>query len=233
MTDALVTAARRLTAAGNDQGVVLRPIGGVGVLLHCPVALEIGPHREFGDLDLAARGDSRKITKVFEDEGYEADRRFNAMQGDRRMIFHGGIGKVDVFIGAFEMCHRIELSDRLPIEAETATASDLLLTKLQVVELNEKDAIDIELLLSEHALVAGSGDHIDVDYLGSVAGDDWGLWRTSTGTLRQVMELRPAVAPRALELIDVLDAAPKTRRFRMRARVGERKRWYELPDEIK
>jgi hypothetical protein len=233
VSDALVTAGRRLTTAGNDQGIALRPIGGVGVLLHCPAALEIGPHREFGDLDMAARGDSRKISKVFEDEGYEGDRRFNAMQGDRRMIFHGEVGKVDVFIGAFEMCHRIELSDRLAIESETATASDLLLTKLQVVELNEKDAIDIELLLQEHALGNGAGDHIDVDYLGSVTGDDWGLWRTATGTLRHVTELRPPAAPRALELIEALDAAPKTRRFRMRARVGERKRWYELPDEIK
>jgi hypothetical protein len=219
VSDALVTAGRRLTAAGNEAGIVLRPIGGVGVLLHCPAALARGPHRDFGDLDIAADAKSRDITKVFEDQGYAGDRRFNAMQGDRRMIFHGDIGKVDVFIGAFEMCHRIELSERLRIEPETVTASDLLLTKLQVVELNE--------------LGHGAGDHIDVDYLGAVAGDDWGLWRTCTGTLRHVSELRPAVAPRAIELVEALDAAPKTKRFRMRARIGERKRWYELPDEIK
>lgn len=233
MTPAMVQAGRRLTAAAAAEGVVLRPIGGVGVLLHCPLALARGPHREFGDLDVAAPSQgSRRVGEVFEAEGYEPDRRFNAMQGDRRMIFHGDVGKVDVFIGAFEMCHRIEFSDRLSLEPETVTVSDLLLTKLQVVELNEKDVQDIALLLSEHPIAIGAGDHVDADYVGTVAGDDWGLWRTATGTLRTVAELRPDIAQRATELVDALQAAPKTRRFRIRARVGERKRWYELPDEI-
>jgi hypothetical protein len=234
MTREMVQAGRQLTVAAAEQELTLRPIGGVGVLLHCPQALAQGPHREFGDLDLAASGDgSRRLGAVFETEGFEPDRRFNAMQGDRRMVFRGEIGKVDVFIGAFEMCHRIELSGRLGLEPDTLTASDLLLTKLQVVELNEKDVQDVALLLTEHALGNGAGDHIDVDYLGALVGDDWGLWRTTTGTLGKVADLRPDVAPRARELAEALDQAPKTRRFRLRARVGERKRWYELPDEIK
>jgi hypothetical protein len=233
VNDELVQAGRRLTGAAAAHGVTLRPIGGVGVLLHCPSALASGPHRPFGDLDMAAPGGaSNALTPVFDAEGYEPDRRFNAMQGDRRMIFKGEIGKVDVFIGAFEMCHTIEFSDRLGIEPETATASDLLLTKLQVVQLNDKDVQDLGLLLGEHVLGRGAGDHVDVDYLGAVTGDDWGLWRTSTGTLRHVAELRPDIASRCNELLAELDGAPKTRRWRLRARVGERKRWYELPDEI-
>jgi hypothetical protein len=233
MSQAMIDAARRLTSAGNAAQVVLRAIGGVGVLLHCPVALAQGPHREFGDLDLAAPSDgSRRIADVFGVAGYQPDRRFNAMQGDRRMLFHGDAGKVDVFIGAFEMCHRIELSERLSLEPDTASATDLLLTKLQVVELNDKDVQDIALLLSEHGLGPGEGDHINVDYLSAVTGDDWGLWRTASGTLQKVGEMRPDVSERAQELLTVLEQAPKSRRFRLRARVGERVRWYELPDAI-
>ena len=62
--------------------------------------------------------------------------------------------------------------------------------------------------------------------------DDWGLWRTATGTLDRVAELRPDVAEPALQLRRALDEAPKGRKFRMRARVGERVRWYEPPDEV-
>jgi hypothetical protein len=110
--------------------------------------------------------------------------------------------------------------------------SDLLLTKLQIVELNAKDARDAGLLLREHELGRGQGDHVDVDYLAGLVGRDWGLWRTTTGTLRRLAELEPSVAPRAGDLEAEFASVPKTRAFRIRARVGERKRWYELPDEI-
>jgi hypothetical protein len=130
------------------------------------------------------------------------------------------------------MCHRIELADRLALDSPTLTATDLLLTKLQVVELNEKDADDAALLLAEHEVGRGNGDWIDADYLAAVAADDWGFWRTMTGTLARLVELRPLVAAKARALEHILDEAPKSRRFKLRARVGERKRWYELPEEV-
>ena len=131
------------------------------------------------------RGWSRSL---FQAAGYDADRRFNALQGDRRMIFHGPAGKVDVFVGVFEMCHRLDLSPRLELERDTLTASDLLMTKLQVVEVNQKDIDDTALLLSEHELDEGPGDHIDLAYLRALVYDDWGLWRTATGTLETVAQ---------------------------------------------
>jgi hypothetical protein len=138
-----------------------------------------------------------------------------------------------VFVGVFEMCHRLDLSPRLALERDTLTASDLLMTKLQVVEVNQKDVEDAALLLSEHDLGEGPGDHIDLAYLRTLVYDDWGLWRTATGTLELVADRRLDVAAHAREIVGALEEAPKGKRFRMRARIGERKRWYELPDEIK
>ena len=231
---ALVDAARGLTATADEHALALRAVGGVGVLLHCPRALTAGPHREFADLDVAVpRDGSRRVAAVFAELGYEPDRRFNAMQGDRRLIFHGPAGKVDVFVGVFEMCHRLDLSPRLPLEPDTLTASDLLMTKLQIVEVNQKDVDDTALLLSEHELEQGPGDHIDLEYLATLVYDDWGLWRTATGTLEVIAQRRGDVAGRVRGVLDAFRDAPKGKRFRLRARVGERKRWYELPDEIK
>jgi hypothetical protein len=234
MSGSLLDAARNLTWIGRERGVALRPLGGVGVLLHCSVALSNGPHREFADLDVAVpRQTSRQVPELFQVAGYDADRRFNALQGDRRMIFHGPAGKVDVFVGVFEMCHRLDLSPRLQLERDTLTASDLLMTKLQVVEINQKDIDDAALLLSEHELGEGPGDHIDLAYLRALVYDDWGLWRTATGTLEEVAKRRDDIAAQARGIADALEDAPKGKRFRMRARIGERKRWYELPDETK
>jgi hypothetical protein len=221
-----------VTAAG-ERGAVVRLLGGAGVILHCKSTVAEGVHREIGDLDAATtRRHAKGVAASLLARGYTPETRFNALHGERRMIFHGPAGKLDLFVDVFEMCHRIDLAARLELDDPTLTASDLLLTKLQVVELNAKDASDAALLLREHELASGDGDWIDVDYLGRLAGDDWGLWRTATLTLARLAELEPDVADQANALRAALEDAPKTRRFRLRARVGERKRWYEIPDEV-
>src|SRR5712692_1732460 len=206
---------------------MLRLLGGAAIVLHTSGAA----HREIADLDSATRrSDTRRLAAALVGRGYEPEARFNALHGERRLIFYGPAGKLDVFVDSFEMCHRIELASRLDLDTPTLTVSDLLLTKLQVVELNAKDAHDAALLLREHELGSGAGDHLDVEYLARLVGDDWGLWRTISGTLQRVAEFEPEVAPKARKPSDALDEAPKSRRFQLRARIGERKRWYELPD---
>lgn len=218
----------------NAAGVPLRLVGGVAIALHCDRLLQGRPHRDFGDLDaVTPAGSSRRLTAALVDCGYEPDTRFNAMQGEQRLIFEGPLGKLDVFVGLFQMCHRIDLSKRLELDSPTISVADLSITKLQIVELNEKDAVDTELLLREHELGEGHGDHIDTTRLAEVVRDDWGLWRTMTKTLATLKGRGEEIAAdRAAALLDVLDDAPKSRGFKLRARVGERVRWYELPDEV-
>ena len=229
MNAELVAEGVSLVDAATADGVTLRLLGGAAIVLHAGRE----PHRPLGDLDAAVpRSDARRVTATLASVGYQPEPRFNALHGDRRLIFHGPHGKLDVFVEVFEMCHRIVLGPRLSLDSPTLTVSDLLLTKLQVVELNAKDAEDAALLLSTHELGHGPGDQVDLDYLALLAGDDWGLWRTLTETLERLEELQPDVGERARAVRSALDKAPKTRRFRMRARVGERKRWYQLPEEV-
>ncbi|MGH3042628.1 MAG: hypothetical protein ACRDNG_12985 [Gaiellaceae bacterium] len=233
MTAELLEEGLAVVSEASERSLVVRLLGGAGVVLHCRSILEGGLHRPIGDLDAATtRRDAKAVAALLRGQGYVPETRFNALHGERRMIFHGPLGKLDLFVDVFEMCHRIELASRFELDAPTVTASDLLLTKLQVVELNAKDARDAALILEEHELARGAGDWIDIEYLSSLAGDDWGLWRTATQTLERLAELEPGVADRASALRLALDQAPKTRRFRLRARVGERKRWYEIPDEV-
>jgi hypothetical protein len=231
MTD-LIEEGIGLASAADGAGLRLRLLGGVGVVAHCPGVLGGKPHREIADIDVAVpRRDARAISGFLEGRGYTANKRFNALHGDTRMIFYGPAGKLDVFVGAFSMCHALELGQRLELDSPALTATDLLLTKLQIVELNAKDAHDASVLLTEHPLEPGDGDHIDVAYVARLTSDDWGLWRTVTATLNRLADLYPAVAGRCRELRSAIDAAPKTRRFKLRARIGERVTWYELPEE--
>jgi len=229
VSDELVREGRTLVEEADRDGLVLRLLGGAAIVLHTSGSV----HREIADLDAATRGaDARRLAETLNRCGYHAEARFNALHGHKRMIFHGPSGKLDVFVDTFEMCHRIDLRPRLELDSPTLTVSDLLLTKLQIVELNAKDAHDVFLLLEHHELAEGNGDHVDVAYLARLAGDDWGLWRTTTRTLNRVAEDEPAVAAKARALRQALDDAPKSGRFRLRARVGERKRWYELPEDL-
>jgi hypothetical protein len=229
VSDALVAEGVALVESAQEGGATLRLLGGAAVIVHGTGVA----HRTIGDLDaVTGRKDVKRLTAVLKDRGYEPEARFNALHGDRRLIFHGPPGKLDVFVDRFEMCHRLDLGSRLAIDSPTIPVSDLLVTKLQVVELNEKDARDLAELLRHHGLGTGPGDHFDAEYLGSLVGDDWGLWRTLTGTLDRLPELAPDVASQAAAVRGVLDDAPKGRRWRMRAKVGERKRWYELPDDL-
>jgi hypothetical protein len=222
-----------LVEAMASRGLTLRLLGGAGVFEHCPGVLRHGPYRELGDLDtITTGGDARRLSAALAEHGYAPEERFNALHGDRRLIFHGPIGKLDVFVDTFEMCHVLDLRARLALEPRTLTVADLLLTKLQIVEFNAKDAQDARALLLEHDLGEGPGDHVDVTYLSSAVAGDWGLWRTVTRTLDALAALHPDVAGRATALGAALEIAPKTRSWRLRARIGERKRWYELPDEI-
>jgi hypothetical protein len=222
-----------LADAMAERGVVFRLLGGAAIFHHCPQAISNGPYRELGDVDgITTAKHAVGVKEGLKDKGYAPDVRFNALHGDRRQIFHGPSGKLDVFVDQFVMCHKIPLSERLGLEPRTLTVTDLLLTKLQIVELNAKDVQDIGAILREHMLGTGPGDHLDVEYLGSLLGQDWGLWRTSTQNLEKLAQMEPALKVICSGLLQACNAGPKSRSFKLRSRIGDRVRWYELPDEV-
>jgi hypothetical protein len=139
------------------------------------------------------------------------------------------------------MCHEIPLEQRLTVNAGTVPLAELLLTKLQIIELNEKDVRDTVALFHEHE-VTGDDSGVNAARVAELCGADWGLWRTITANLENVRAHldRYALAPdesarvnARLEAVEErIEAAPKSRAWRLRARVGERVKWYETPEEV-
>ncbi len=231
----LLDEALRVIDQAQATGIEARLIGGLAILHHDPELRALGGSRPVNDIDLMVpTGQHRLIARLLVEAGYIAEERFNALNGHRRMVFHGPDWDLDVLVGIFEMCHRIDMTTRFELDYPTLPVTDLLLTKLQIVKLNAKDASDIVDLVAAHELGEGPGDHIDLARLRTLVRDDWGLWRTITGTVETVVATSPSsgVLERLAQLLAALHDAPKSTRWKLRARVGDRVAWYVLPDEV-
>jgi hypothetical protein len=241
--------ASRLLNEMSVREAPARLIGGLGVAAHDHVPVPPSLIREFADIDLVvSRKAGRSTTRALGELGYTANARFNALHGSKRLLFYDMTNQrqLDVFVGEFAMCHRLDLDGRLNHHALALSAADLLLTKLQIVQLNHKDVLDAARLLLNHELSDDDGDRPGVDCLSnerilSVTASDWGWHTTLSENLAKVAHGLPkglaereatVVVRRAEVLLEVMVAAPKSARWKARAIVGRRKAWYELPEEV-
>ncbi len=232
---ALLAEGESLVEDAAAAGLTVRLLGGVAVMHHCTQVRARGGSRAIADLDLmASRGQSRKLSSYLVARDYQPEARFNALHGQDRMLFHGALGQLDVLVGTFEMCHRLEMDGRLILETPTLPATDLLLTKLQIVEINHKDIVDAIDLLDAHELGSTEGDVINLTYLDEVTARDWGLWRTIKGTLDRLEQepLDPPTADKVAVMKNAIESSPKSLKWKARARIGDRRRWFNLPDEV-
>jgi hypothetical protein len=240
-----VAEGRRIAEAAVRAGVLVRLIGGVAICLHAAGGIHPALARSYGDIDLATtRDDGRATRQLLESLGYEPNDRFNALNGSERLVYYDLANRrqVDVFVGEFSMCHALPITERLVLDTQTVPLAELLLTKLQIVQLNTKDIRDVHALLVEHDVGDGDDDTINAAFIASLLARDWGLWRTARGSIETVLAALHAtglsqseqalVADRLRRLADRIEAEPKSMRWRTRARVGERVRWYEEPEEI-
>jgi hypothetical protein len=240
----IVAEGERLLGLAAEADVDLRLLGGVAVRLRAP---EVPPalDREYKDLDFAiAKSDASGLDQLLRDAGYNPHVSFNAMHARERALFfdddHGR--QVDVFIGSFRMCHQIPLAERLELDAATVPLAELLLTKLQIIELNEKDVRDTVLLLHGHPVEERDDNAVNAARVAALCASDWGLWRTITANLQRCREHvgdydlsngdKEQIAARFDQIIERVEAEPKGRGWKLRAKVGERKRWYDLPEEV-
>lgn len=238
-----VAEGRRLVGAAQDAGVTLRLLGGVAIYLQSPADGPVLP-RPIGDIDVATRkGNRAAVINALKSAGYVADEMFNAVHAARRLLFYDEANqrKLDVFVGEFNMCHPVPIAERLDREPLTLPLAELMLTKLQIVELNERDQRDIYNLAYHHAVSGGGGSGIEGDLIARVCAQDWGLWRTSKTTIERCQanlvaydlgsDASTTIHGRLAELWRLIEAAPKTTKWRLRNRVGDRMRWYEEPEE--
>ena len=241
----MVAAGRGLVAAAAADGVAVRLLGGVAIWIRASATARSALGRAYPDIDLAAhKKQSRQLRAVLESQGLEPERVFNATHGARRLLYHADGGwHVDVFLDTFEMSHTLDLGTRLEAEPETLAAAELLLTKLQIAEVNRKDLSDAAMLLWDHEPAGHDGPgELNTARMAKVCGEDWGLYTTVTGNLAACADLlselvpakpdRARIAGRIGAITGALQAAPKTVGWRMRAKVGRRVRWYEVPEEV-
>ncbi len=238
--------AKRIIAACHDAGLEVRVTGGVAVALISPSASREPLARTYQDIDFVMRSkQSDSLSAVMISLGYVPEEEFNVLHGQHRLFYldRSNQREADVFLDRIEMCHELDLRDRLGVLDLTLTPADLLLSKLQVVKTNEKDYKDAIAVLADHDLTADDSG-ININRINDLCSSDWGWWRTVTMVAERThkvareMVMSPGgdalahVPDRLRHLLAELERAPKSRKWKMRARVGDRVRWHEDPEDV-
>ena len=243
-----IAEANRILDSAKNENVLLRLLGALAFHMHCPKFsyMQDMLGRTFTDIDFVSyRQQSPGISKLFVDLGYQYDVRVRALFGSR-LVFYDVSGTnrhCDVFLDKLEFCHDIDFENRLEVDYPTIPLVELLLEKMQIVKLNEKDVIDTIMLLREHQVGGSDKETINADRLARLTGHDWGLWKTVTINLEKVRtavqtnqklseEDRSDVDAKIAALRTRIDAEPKSRGWKMRAAIGEKRQWYRDVDEL-
>ncbi len=239
----------RLVDGAHRERLNLRLIGGLAVRMHSPALSNMIFSREYPDIDFVAyKREQRRLEEFFKRMGYQPDRMFNALNGDRRQIYYDDCSgrHIDVFIGNFEMCHKLPLhEDRLSLDPVTVPLAELFLSKTQIVQLNKKDALDLIALLLDNSLASTDDGAINIDRIARLCSKDWGLYTTTMINLNRLEQILHTENPglnelqirTVLERIDairrVMQHSRKGFRWQVRSRVGKRMRWYAEVEEVK
>ena len=238
----------RIVEASGSGRVTLRLLGSLAFHSHCPRYgyLQAALGRAYTDLDFGGYvRQAKEVGRILTELGYREDREvFVVTEGGRAIFEHPGNGlHVDVFYEKLDFCHIIPWQGRLELDSPTLPLAELLLEKMQIVEINEKDVIDTIMLLLEHPLGAGDSETINLDRIAGLCGGDWGLWRTTTMNLGKVRTLaygypqlsaqdKEHTAAQVEAALARIGAEPKTLGWRLRARVGDRVKWYKDVDDV-
>ncbi len=239
----------RIIGFAEEAGIPLRVLGSIAVSIRCPAATALlaPSKRTYADIDMVAyRRGAKELTELLVRLGYVDDREVYAASEGARSILHHSDRHVhlDVFYDRLEFCHVIPLAGRLEDERPTIPLAELLLSKLQIVKINEKDIVDTIMLLLDHPLGDRGGDTIDLERIARLTAADWGLWRTLTQNLEKVAtmaatqpHLDGAARDRAIAAVRTIkariDGEPKPMAWRMRDRIGDRRQWWTDVDEVR
>lgn len=242
--DELIGQARGLIDAAEKRDVKLRLVGGLAFYAAGPeAAVRPALQRVYKDLDfvVSSKG-AGLLSEIFTGQGWEENRRFNALHGEKRMVFYFNEMQSDIFVGLFEQCHRLALDPRLGLDALTISLADLLLTKLQIHQMNSKDVQDVYVLMLSHDLVGTGNGQIDQDYILDLTRRDWGWYTTVHDNLTALLENsiltelsaedQAIVRARLSELKNSMEASEKTVQWKVRNRIGRIVPWYDEPEEV-
>jgi hypothetical protein len=242
-----IETATRLVNSAKEKDIILRVMGATSVLIHVgkntPILDVFKSYRKLTDIDFVAyRKCWSKIEDFFQEQGFQPNERFNALHGDKQLNFTDDL-HADVFCDKLNMSHVIDFTGRLEQDYPTIPLADLLLEKTQIVRINEKDIKDTLLLLRTHDLGNDDKDVINAPWIAHTLKDDWGFYYTVTSNLSKVnlqknqyewlsTEDRATIESRINKLLSIIESEPKTSRWRFRARIGTRKKWYTDVEEL-
>ena len=239
---------KRILSASQEAGILMRVIGSLAFQMHCPQFgfLQAAMGRAYTDIDFGAYGrQSKQIQELMTSLGYAENREVYIVSEGARAIFdkpETGL-HVDVFYEKLDFCHTIYWKDRLEVDSPTIPLTELLLEKMQIVKINEKDVIDTIMLLLEHPLGDIDKETINVKLAAQLCANDWGLWRTTTMNLDKVRQLaqnyeqlspeqKSKVTAQVDQILVRLEKESKPLAWRLRDRVGDRVKWYKDVDEV-
>ena len=239
---------KRIIKASDEAGILLRVIGSLAFQMHCLKYgyLQEAMGRAYTDIDFAGyRKQTQEIKNLMADLGYtERQNVFIFSEGDRSIFDNPDVGiYVDVFYDKLDFCHEISWKERLEVDAPTIPLAEMLLEKMQIVEINEKDVIDTIMLLLEHPLGDTDDETINIKLIAELCSTDWGLWRTTTMNLDKVRQLahgyeqlkeeqKAYIESQVTSALERIEAEPKSLAWRLRDRVGDRVKWYKEVDEV-
>jgi hypothetical protein len=239
---------KRIIEASNNAGLMLRVIGSLAFQMHCPKYgyLQAAMGRAYTDIDFAAyRKQTKEIRSLMAGLGYAENREVSIISEGSRSIYENHHNKlhIDVFFDKLDFCHVISWDGRLEVDKPTIPLSELLLEKMQIVKINEKDVVDTIMLLLEHPLGNKDQETINMANVARLCAADWGLWRTTTMNLDKVGKLavgypqleeeqKSQVVVQVNKALEYIEAEPKSMAWRIRARVGDRVKWYKEVDEV-
>jgi len=239
---------KRIIKASDEAGSLLRVIGSLAFQMHCPKYgyLQEVMGRAYTDIDFAAyRKQTKEIKELMTNLGYTENREvFIVSEGERSIFDRPEVGlHVDVFYEKLDFCHAIYWENRLEVDAPTIPLAEMLLEKMQIVQINEKDIIDTIMLLMEHSLGDVDEETINIKRIAELCSTDWGFWRTTTMNLDKVRQLaqgyeelkdehKALIEAQVAAALERIEQEPKSLAWRLRARVGDRVKWYKDVDEV-
>lgn len=259
----IISEAIKIVKEAEKKGIILRILGALAIRIHSEKLEELhkklsrlgdNTGRSFTDIDLAGYSSQRAgIRDLMEKElSFNFSRQFLLLYGKERLVYYhpSNLYHVDIFFDKLSFSHAISFgkkgSGRLELDNPTLTPTDLLLEKLQIHQINEKDIKDIIILIRGHDLGDDDNNKINLQYVSRILGDDWGFWMDATENLKKTMlfakkyfeeslinrEDLGDVLEKCSKIINFLEHCPKTKNWEKRAKKGIKEKYWQDVEEL-
>lgn len=243
-----LTEAMKIISTSERKGVPMRLLGALAIATHCSKSLDLfqSSQREITDIDVMTISSRfEDVVKTLEEHGYNYNKQLYAIHGlsASRLVCKGPRGTLDAFFDKLDMCHTIGFKDRLRLDYPTITVSDLLLEKMQIVKINQKDVIDTMILLREHDVKETEDEAVNISYVAGLLSKDWGFYYTVKTNLDKILGFLPtsifleesdkeSIETRIKKILDAMEKEPKSFRWKTRAKLGPKVKWYNDVEDV-